>query len=186
MRFYIKNMMCIRCKKVVNAELDKLGVRYDNKCLGEVEILDECSGDQLEKLGQALKECGMELIVDKNSRIVEKIKNLIIEQIHYSDEELKINFSAYLSEELHYDYNYLSNLFSEVNGTTIEQFIIHQKIERVKELLVYQDMNLSEIAWKLHYKSVQHLSGQFKKVTGLTPSNFKKLRLQRQKELEKL
>jgi YesN/AraC family two-component response regulator len=176
-------MVCIRCKMVVNAELEKLGIRYSNLTLGEVEILDSFSQEQFEKLDVALKTYGLELMVDNRAKLIEKIKNIIIELIHYSDEELKINFSDYLSEKLNYDYTYLSNLFSEVHGTTIEHYIISQKIERVKELLVYNELTLSEIAWKMHYSSVQHLSNQFKKVTGLTPSFFKNMSTKRRKEI---
>ncbi len=182
MKLFIKNMVCIRCKMVVKAELDKLNIIHKDLVLGEVDLLHSISHDQLEVLDAGLKTYGLELITDNRAKIVEKIKNTIVELIHYSDEELKINYSAFLSEKLKYDYTYLSNLFSEVHGTTIEHFIIHQKIERVKELLVYNEINLSEIAWKLHYSSVQHLSTQFKQVTGLTPTFFKNLSIQRTKE----
>lgn len=167
---------------VVKAELDKLNIIHKDLVLGEVDLLNSISQEQLEVLDVGLKTYGLELITDNRAKIIEKIKNTIIELIHYSDEEVKVNFSAYLSEKLNYDYTYLSNLFSEVHGTTIEHFIIHQKIERVKELLVYNEINLSEIAWKLHYSSVQHLSTQFKQVTGLTPTFFKNLSIQRRKE----
>lgn len=182
MKLFIKNMVCIRCKMVVKAELDKLNIIHKDLVLGEVDLLNSISQEQLEVLDVGLKTYGLELITDNRAKIIEKIKNTIIELIHYSDEEIKVNFSAYLSEKLNYDYTYLSNLFSEVHGTTIEHFIIHQKIERVKELLVYNEINLSEIAWKLHYSSVQHLSTQFKQVTGLTPTFFKNLSIQRRKE----
>ncbi len=182
MKLFIKNMVCIRCKMVVKAELDKLNIIHKDLVLGEVDLLNSISQEQLEVLDVGLKTYGLELITDNRAKIIEKIKNTIIELIHYSDEEVKVNFSAYLSEKLNYDYTYLSNLFSEVHGTTIEHFIIHQKIERVKELLVYNEINLSEIAWKLHYSSVQHLSTQFKQVTGLTPTFFKNLSIQRRKE----
>ncbi len=129
---------------------------------------------------------GLELMDDKKSMLIEKIKNVIIESIHYSDEQLQINFSNYLSEKLNYDYTYLANLFSEVEGTTIEHFIIGHKIERVKELIVYDELSLTEIAWKLHYSSIAHLSNQFKKITGLTPSYFKQLRQKRRTSLDNL
>lgn len=167
---------------VLSAELEKLDVKYKNLILGEVDTIDSFSKEQFDKLDASLRIYGLELMVDKRAKIIEKIKNIVIELIHYSDEELKINFSNFLSEKLNYDYTYLSNLFSEVTGTTIEQFTIQQKIERVKELLVYNELNLSEIAWKLHYSSVQHLSNQFKKVTGLTPSFFKNLSVKRRLE----
>ncbi len=175
MKLYIKNMVCIRCKMVLKAELEKLGINHRNLVLGEVELFQPCTQEQLNNLDIGLRTYGLELIVDKRAQLIEKIKNTIIELIHYSEEELVVNFSVFLSEKLNYDYTYLSNLFSEVHGTTIEHFIIHQKIERVKELLVYNELTLSEIAWKLHYSSVQHLSNQFKKVTGLTPSFFKNI-----------
>lgn len=186
MKLFIKNMVCIRCKMVVRAELDKLGIRHANLILGEVEIFDSLSNEQLNELDVALKTSGLELMVDKRAKLIEKIKNIIIELIHYSDEELKINFSDYISEKLNYDYTYLSNLFSEVHGTTIEHYIIHQKIERVKELLVYNELTLSEIAWKLHYSSVQHLSNQFKSVTGLTPSFFKNMSIKRRTDIDNM
>ena len=179
MRLFIKYMVCIRCKLVVASELEKLGLNFTNLSLGEVEILNGITEEQKNTLNIALKKSGLELMDDKKSQIIERIKNTIIEQIHYNDDELRINFSNYLSEKLHYDYTYLSNLFTEVTGTTIQQFIIKHKIERAKELIIYDEFNLSEIAWKLHYSSVQHLSNQFKKVTGLTPSHFKQLKVKR-------
>ncbi len=172
-------MVCIRCKLVVQSELEKLGLKYTNLTLGEVEVLDSVSKEQVEEFDKGLRIYGLELLFDKRAKLIEKIKAMIIELIHYSDEELKINFSAYLSEKLNNDYKYLSKIFSEVHGTTIENYIIHQKIERVKELLVYNELNLSEIAWKLNYSSVQHLSNQFKKVTGLTPTFFKQMSVKR-------
>ena len=176
MRLYIKNMVCIRCKMVVKYELEKLGLHYTTVELGEVEITDKISKDQLDNLGVALKLTGLELMDDNKKILVEKIKTIIIELIHYNDEQIKINLSDYLSEKLNHNYTYLSNLFSEVKGTTIEQFYLAHKIEKVKELLVYDELNLTEIAWKLHYSSVSHLSNQFKKMTGLTPSHFKNLK----------
>jgi len=169
-------MVCIRCKMVVKYELEKLGLHYTTVELGEVEITDKISKDQLDNLGVALKLTGLELMDDNKKILVEKIKTIIIELIHYNDEQIKINLSDYLSEKLNHNYTYLSNLFSEVKGTTIEQFYLAHKIEKVKELLVYDELNLTEIAWKLHYSSVSHLSNQFKKMTGLTPSHFKNLK----------
>lgn len=179
-------MVCIRCKMVVKSELEKLGVHYDTVELGEVEISDKISKEQLDLLGDALKMTGLELMDDNKKILVEKIKTIIIELIHYSDEQIKINLSDYLSEKLNHNYTYLSNLFSEVKGTTIEQFYLANKIERVKELLVYDELNLTEIAWKLHYSSVSHLSNQFKKMTGLTPSHFKNLKNKRRAALGSL
>jgi AraC-like DNA-binding protein len=179
-------MVCIRCKMIVKAELEKLGVLFANLNLGEVEVLDSFSDEQYKQLDIGLRTYGLELMVDKRAKLIEKIKNIIIELIHYSEEELKVNFSEFLSKHLDYDYKYLSNLFSEVHGTTIEHFIIKQKIERVKELLVYNELNLSEIAWKLHYSSVQHLSNQFKSVTGLTPSFFKNMSIKRRTDIDNM
>jgi AraC-like DNA-binding protein len=177
-------MVCIRCKMVVKSELEKLGLHYTVVELGEAEIKGDISPGERDKLNIALKKSGLELMDDKKSMLIEKIKNIIIELVHYSDEQLKINLSDYLSEKLNYDYTYLANLFSEVQGTTIEKFFINHKIERVKELLVYDELNLKEIAFKLHYSSVSHLSSQFKKVTGLTPSHFKQIKQKRRIPLE--
>jgi len=176
LKLFIKNMVCIRCQMVVKSELEKLGMNFSAVELGEVEIIGKVSKDQLDSLSAALKLTGLELMEDNKTILVEKIKTLIIELIHYSDEQIKINLSDYLSEKLNHNYTYLSNLFSEVKGTTIEQFYLANKIEKVKELLVYDELNLTEIAWKLHYSSVSHLSNQFKKMTGLTPSHFKNLK----------
>jgi AraC-like DNA-binding protein len=171
---------------IVKSELEKLGLNYKTVELGETEIMEDVSAQQLAELNIALKKSGLELMDDKKSILIEKIKNVIVEYVHYSDEPLKINFSNHLAEKLNHDYTYLSNLFSEVQGTTIEHFIIVHKIERVKELLVYDELNLTEIAYKLHYSSVAHLSTQFKKITGLTPSHFKQLRNKRLNNLENL
>jgi len=172
-------MVCIRCKMVVKSELEKLGLHYTTVELGEVEILDNISAEQRFNLNNSLNKSGLELMDDKKSILVKKIKSIIIEQVHYTDEEPSINLSDFISEKLSHNYSYLSNLFSEVKGTTIEKFYLAHKIEKVKELLVYDEPNLTEIAWKLHYSSVAHLSGQFKKMTGLTPSHFKKLKHKR-------
>jgi AraC-like DNA-binding protein len=164
---------------VVKSEIEKLGLHYITVDLGEADIREEISAEQLARLGIALKKTGLELMDDKRSILVEKIKTIIIELVHYNDEQIKINLSDYLSEKLNLNYTYLANLFSEVKGTTIEQFYLANKIEKVKELLVYDELNLTEIAWKLHYSSVSHLSNQFKKMTGLTPSHFKNLKSKR-------
>jgi AraC-like DNA-binding protein len=179
-------MVSIRCKLIVKNELERLGLHHGIVELGEVEIKEGITGTQREKLADALKKTGLELMDDKKAILIERIKNVIVEAIHYSDEALKVNFSDHLSEKLQYDYTYLSNLFSEVESTTIEHFIIKHKIERVKELLVYDELSLTEIAYKLHYSSVAHLSNQFKKVTGLTPTFFKKLKHKRLGGLENL
>jgi AraC-like DNA-binding protein len=186
LKLYIKNMVCIRCKMVVKSELEKLGLQYSSIELGEAEISGEISQDMKDRLDIALKKQGLELMDDKKSKLIEKIKTIIIELIHYSDYPLKINLSDFLTSKLNYDYTYMANLFSEVQGTTIEHFFIYHKIERVKELLVYDELNLKEIAYKLHYSSVAHLSNQFKKVTGLTPSHFKQLKHKRRISLENL
>jgi AraC-like DNA-binding protein len=171
---------------MVKEELLKLGLHYVNVDLGEVEIMETISQSQREQMKIALLKSGLELMDDKKSMLIEKIKNVVVELIHYSDdkEPLSINFSNFLSQKLGYDYTYLANLFSEVQGITIEKFIITHKIERVKELLVYNELNLTEIAYKLHYSSVAHLSNQFKKVTGLTPSYFKQMKNKRNRTLD--
>jgi len=161
---------------VVNSELQKRGLHFTTIQLGEVDVMEDIPKEQLDTLNTALKRTGLELIDDKNSILVEKIKTIIIELVHYTDDQIKINLSDYLSEKLNHNYTYISNLFSEVKGTTIEQFFLSHKIEKVKELLVYDELNLTEIAYKLHYSSVAHLSNQFKKMTGLTPSHFKSLK----------
>lgn len=169
-------MVCIRCKMVVKDELERLGLHYTSIELGEADVNGEITPEKLSELNAALKKSGLELMDDKKSQLIEKIKNIVVEMVHYSDESLTINFSEFLSRKLNYDYNYLSNLFTEVQGRTLESFIIAHKIERVKELLVYKGLTLTEIAHLLHYSSVAHLSTQFKKVTGLTPTHFKKLK----------
>lgn len=168
---------------VVKSELEKLGLHHTRVELGETEILENISPDKLKLLNNALSKAGLELMDDKKSILVEKIKSIIIELVHYSDDQIKVNLSDYLSDKLHHNYSHLSSLFSEVKGTTIEHFYLVHKIERVKELLVYDELNLTEIAFKLHYSSVAHLSNQFKKMTGLTPSHFKKLKHKRRKTL---
>jgi AraC-like DNA-binding protein len=186
MKLYIKYMVSIRCKMVVKSELDKLGLHYGVVELGEVQVNNEISDEQRDQLKHALLSSGLELMDDKKAILVEKIKNVIIEMVHYEDELPKTNFSDYLSERLNYNYTYLANLFSETKGITIEHFMILHKIERVKELILYDELNLSEIAWKLHYSSVAHLSNQFKKMTGLTPSHFKNLKHKRRAALGSL
>jgi AraC-like DNA-binding protein len=177
-------MVCIRCKMVVKEELARLGLHYATVELGEVELLEDLSAAQHDQFKLALIKSGLELMDDKKSVLIQKIKNIIIELAHYSEEPLTIKFSEYLSQKLNHDYTYLANLFSEVQGTTIEKFFIAHKIERVKELLVYDQLNLTEIAYLMHYSSVAHLSTQFKKVTGLTPSYFKQLRDKRRSMLD--
>lgn len=186
MKLFIKYMVSIRCKIVVKLELDKLGLHYKMIELGEVEVKEDLNPEQREKLKAGLLKAGLELMDDKKAILIDKIKNIIVEMVHYTDEPLKINFSDYLSEKLDYDYTHLANLFSETTGITIEHFIIAHKIERVKELLLYDELNLSQISYLLNYSSVAHLSNQFKKVTGLTPTFFKKLKLKRHSTLDNL
>jgi AraC-like DNA-binding protein len=171
---------------VVKSELEKQGINYTSVELGEVDITGRVSKEQLDSLGAALKLTGLELMDDKKLILVEKIKTIIIELIHNSEGQLKINLSDFLSEKLNHNYAFLSNLFSEVKGTTIEQYTLSHKIEKVKELLIYDELSLTEIAWKLNYSSVSHLSNQFKKMTGLTTSHFKNLKHKKRISLENL
>lgn len=170
----------------VKEELKKLGLHFMVVDLGEVDIMETISTNQRDQLKTALLSSGLELMDDKKAMLIEKIKNVIIEMVHHSDEVIKINFSNYLSEKLNHDYTYLANLFSEVQGTTIEQFLISHKVERIKELIIYGELNITEIAWKMNYSSVAHLSNQFKKVTGLSPSHFKQLKDKRRSPLEEI
>ena len=179
-------MVSNRCKMAVKTELKKLGLHFIVVDLGEVEIMENISDDQREKLKTALLTTGLELIDDTKAVLIEKIKTTIIEMVHHSDEIIKVNFSNYLSEKLKYDYTYLANLFSEVQGTTIEQFMIWHKIERIKELMIYDELTISEIAWKMNYSSVSLLSNQFKKVTGLSPTHFKQLKVKRRSPIEEI
>lgn len=179
-------MVCNRCIMVVQNELDKLDLSAITVKLGEVVFEKEPTTEEKKHLSKALSVLGFEMIDDKKSRIIEKIKNTIIELVHHQDNDSKNNLSDVLSKELHHDYNYLSNLFSEVEGTTIEKYFIAQKIEKVKELLVYDELSLSEIAFQLNYSSVAYLSNQFKKTTGLTPSHFKQIKEEKRKPLDEV
>ncbi len=179
-------MVCIRCKMLVKDELVKLGIQPISVDLGETEIMDSVSADTWLTIKTNLLKWGLELMDDKKSILIQKVKNVIIELVHYSEEPLSVNLSVYLADKLNHDYTYLSNLFSEAQGTTIEKFFILHKIERVKELLVYDELTLTEIAFRLHYSSVSHLSTQFKKTTGLTPSYFRQLKDKRRSMLEDL
>jgi AraC-like DNA-binding protein len=169
-------MVSIRCKKVVKSALDSMGLHYKAVDLGEVDVIEDLTPEQLSELKAKLLFSSLELMDDKRAVLIEKIKNVIVEMVHYPDDLPLNNFSDYLSEKLGHDYLHLANLFSEVTGTTIGHFVIAHKIEKVKELLLYDELNMTEISYKLHYSSVAHLSNQFKKVTGLTPSYFKKLK----------
>jgi len=184
MKTYIKNMVCNRCIMVVKNVFEDLGYTPVNISLGEVETVNTINDKDLDKLRNTLVGFGFELIDDTKSRIIEKIKNTIIQLIHHSSKDSKENYSSYIESQLHKDYSYLSSLFSEVEGTTIEKYIILQKIEKVKELLVYDELTLSEIAYKMGYSNVSYLSSQFKKVTGLTPSHFKQVKENKRKPLD--
>ena len=177
-------MVSSRCKMIVKEELNKLGLHFITVDLGEVEVMEDLSQEQRDQIKTALFKSGLELMDDKKAVLIERIKNVIVEMVHYADEMPKIKSSNYISELLNHDYTYLSNLFSEATGTTIEHYIIAHKIERVKELLLYNELNLTEISYRLNYSSVAHLSNQFKKVTGLTPSFFRKLKHKRRNDLE--
>jgi AraC-like DNA-binding protein len=179
-------MVSERCKMMVKEELKKIGLRYIVVELGLVEIFEDITDRQREQLKSNLQKSGLDLLDDKKSILIEKIKNVITEMIHHSDEVPILNYSDFISRKLDYDYTYLSSIFSEVQGITIQQFIIINKIERVKELLLYDELNLTQISYKLHYSSVAHLSNQFKKVTGLSPSFFKQLKQKRNKNLENM
>lgn len=179
-------MVSNRCKLAVKEELKKLGLHFIVVGLGEVEIMEDITLAQQQLLQIGLISSGLELMDDKRAVLIEKINNVIMEMIHHSEELPKVNYSDYISEKLNYDYTYLSNLFSEVKGITIQQFIIVHKIEKVKELLFYNELNLTEISFKMHYSSVAHLSNQFKKVTGLTPSAYKQLKEKKRSTLEEI
>ncbi|MDR6461659.1 MULTISPECIES: AraC family transcriptional regulator [Chryseobacterium] len=186
MKLYIKYMVSLRCKMVVHQELERLGIKNAIVDLGTVELLDDISAELRQILKENLLKTGLEVLDDKKSILIEKIKNVVIEMIHYSDELPKENFSDYVSEKLGYDYTYLANTFSEVKGMTLQHFIIINKVEKVKELLLYDELNLTEISYKLNYSSVAHLSNQFKKITGLSPSFYKQLKQRRLGNLEDL
>jgi AraC-like DNA-binding protein len=179
-------MVSNRCKMAVKEELKKLGLHFIIVDLGEVEIMENLSAEKLQVLKTALFNAGFELMDDRKAVLIEQIKNVIIEMIHHTEETIKMNFSNYLSEKLNHDYTYLANLFSEVQGSTIEHFIISHKVERIKELIIYDELNITEIAWKMNYSSVAHLSNQFKKVTGLSPSHFRQLKDKRRRPLEEV
>ncbi|MCF0041943.1 helix-turn-helix domain-containing protein [Dyadobacter fanqingshengii] len=184
MKLYIKNMVSLRCKMVVAKELQKLDIPFTVLDLGMVDLTGDILPAQLALLKLNLLGSGLELMDDKKSILIEKIKNLIIQMVHYSDELPRMNHSEYISEQLGYDYTYLANIFSEVKGISIQQFIIIHKIERVKELILYDELNLTEISHKLHYSSVAYLSKQFKQTTGLSPSFYKQLNGKRKDNLE--
>jgi AraC-like DNA-binding protein len=177
MKIFIKNMVSNRCKIVVKEILRELDLHFIVVDFGEVEIMENIATEQREILNSKLLECGLEIMDDKKSILIEKIKSIIINLILHTEENIKVNFSFYLSEKLNHNYTYLANLFSEVQGITIEHFIINHKVEKIKELMIYSDLTITEIAYKMNYSSVAHLSTQFKKVTGLSPSHFKNLKV---------
>lgn len=186
MKLYIKNMVCNRCKMVVKSELEKIGLQPVSVELGEVELLQDLAANEKQAVEKSLGLLGFELLDDKISRTIERIKNLIVDLVHHQNEALKTNLSDYLVEQLMQDYSTLSNLFSEVEGTTIERYFIAQKIEKVKELLTYNELTLTEIAMQLNYSNVAHLSNQFKKTTGFTPTYFKQLKDKKRKQIDDL
>jgi len=171
---------------LVKEELKKLGLHFIVVDLGEVDVMENISPQQRSQLKEALLNSGLELIDDKRAILIEKIKSIIIDMVHHTEEIVQINFSDFLSQKLNHDYTYMANLFSEVQGTTIGQFIIYHKIERIKELIMYDELNITEIAWKMNYSSVAHLSNQFKKFTGLSPSHFKKLRVKKRRPIDEI
>ena len=179
-------MVCSRCKMVVKSEFEKLGLHTISVELGEVELQEAITENQKKILLQNLQALGFDLIDDKKSKTIEKIKNLIVDLVHHKNNELKVNLSDYLAENLNQDYNSLSNLFSEIEHTTIEKYFISQKIEKVKELLIYNELSLSEIADILNYSNVAHLSNQFKKITGFTPTHFRQLKDKKRIQIENL
>ena len=183
---YIKFMVSNRCKMLVKAELKKLGFHFIVVDMGIFDIMENIDNVQREQLRAALLESGFELLDNKKAMLIEKIRNTVIEMVHYREELSIINFSEYLSEKLDHDYTYISNLFSEVQGITIEKFVISLKIERVKELIMYNELNLTEIAWMMHFSSVAQLSNQFKKVTGLTPSRLRQMKNKRRNPIEEI
>ncbi|NOU48282.1 MAG: helix-turn-helix transcriptional regulator [Bacteroidales bacterium] len=176
MKLFIKYMVSIRCKMVVKAALEELGLHYRVIDLGEVEVMESITNDQRNQLNLILLKSGLVLMNDHKTILIERIKNTIIEMVHYSEVLPKTNLSDFLCDKLNHNYTYLANLFSDVTGSTIEHFIIRHKIERVKEMLIYDEFTLTEISYRLNYSSVAHLSNQFKKITGLTPTFFKQLK----------
>lgn len=186
MKLFIKYMVSQRCKMVVKEELKKMGLHYMVVDLGEVEIMETLQDAQWQILKEALMVSGLELMDDKRTILIEKIIHVIMEMIHVSDELPIVNYSNHISDKLNYDYTYLSNLFTEIKGITIQQFIILHKIEKIKELIIYGEMNITEIAWKMNYSSVAHLSNQFKKITGFSPTHFKQLKQKRRTPIEEI
>ena len=186
MKLYVKNMACLSCKVVVKEALEELEIHPVKVELGEIETKEELTKDDKEKLNKKIKQVGLEILESKQGLLIEKIRKVAVDYVYHTEEKIITNFSLYLSSKLNYSYTYLSNFFSEVEATTIEQYVIAMKIERIKELIMFEDFTLTEIAYKLHYSSVAHLSSQFKKVTGLTPSHFKALKKKRRIAIQNL
>ena len=186
LKIYIKYMVSNRCKIVVKDLLKKLGLHFIVVDLGEIEIMEDLTKELRAALKIELAEVELELMDDKKAILIEKIKGIIINMVHHTEDPLSTNFSNFLSKNLGYDYTYMANLFSEVQGTTIEQFIILHKIERIKELILYDELNITQIAYKMNYSSVAHLSNQFKKMTGLAPSHFKQLKDKKRNPIEEI
>lgn len=185
-RIYIKNMVCNRCVMVVRELLERLGLAPYSVSLGEAVLREELTGEKKEELAAELLALGFELIDDRRTRLIEQVRNAIVHLVHAENGRLKTNLSDYITDKVHHDYSYISNLFSEVENTTIEKYFIAQKIERVKELLVYDEMSLGEIADLMNYSSTAHLSAQFKKVTGLTPSHYRQVKDKKRKPLDEV
>jgi YesN/AraC family two-component response regulator len=186
MKLFIQNMVSLRCKLLVKSEMEKLNIKFLTVELGEVVLLKPITNEKKEKLKIQLHKSGLEIMDDKKAMLLGKIKNIVVEMVHYSEEIPKVNFSTFLSEKLQIDYHTLSDFFSKTKGMTIEHFIILHKIERVKELIVYDELSLTEISYMMHYSSLSHLSKQFKQITGLTPSYFKQLKLKNRSMLESI
>ncbi len=186
MKLYIKYMVSTRCKIAVKEELNKLGLHFSAVNLGEVEIIGNLCEEKRQQLQISLLELGLELMDDRRTILIEKIKNIIIDEVHIAEERGPAKISDFLSKKLNHNYIYISNLFSKIQGITIEKYLILLKIERVKELLTYGELNISQIAWKMNYSSVAHLCSQFKKITGLTPSDFKLLKDKRRRPIEEI
>lgn len=184
MKLFIKYMVTRRCQAAVKEVLKDLGLHYIIVDLGEVDIMEDLSEEQREQVRAGLQKSGLELLDDKKTILIEKVKSIIIDMVHNSNEPIKTNFSDYISQKLNYDYTYLANLFSEVQGTTIQQFVIFHKVERIKELIMYDELNITEIAFMMNYSSVAHLSNQFKKITGLSPSQFRNFKSRKRNPIE--
>lgn len=186
MKLYVRNMACLSCKVVVKEALEELHIEPVKVELGEVETKKDLTDTEKQKLNNKIKKAGLELLENKQGAIIEKIRKVVVDYVYHTEEKIITNFSDYLSKKLNYNYTYLANLFSEVEASTIEQYVIAMKIERIKELIMFDDMTLTEISYKLHYSSVAHLSAQFKKVTGLTPTHFKRLKNKRRIAIQNL